>query len=183
MPMPYSEEIVEKLRDLFDNDIIQVDSVTSEATQTRNDVGIASDWVQIECGSTEVESTTFSLGIYIKEQIIMVNVPKDVSMDDAMTDIVSAIADAGVPTDEDELIRIVQGIRDRNRAIIESEQSIALAFDGQEARIAPRLVDGVVTGFNIFQDDVLVGVLAANGSELRLHPGGDMDAPYIPLRK
>lgn len=183
MPMPYSEEIVEKLRDLFDNDIIQVDSVTSEATQTHNSVAIASDWVEIECGSTEVEALTFSLGIYIKGEVIMVNVPKDVSMDDAMKDIVSAIADAGVPTDEDELIRIVQGVRDRNRAIIESEQSITLAFDGQKARIAPRLVDGVITGFDIFQDDILVGVLAANGSELRLHPGGDMDAPYIPLRK
>lgn len=183
MPMPYSEKTVEKLRYLFDNDIIQVDSVTSEATQIKNSVGIASDWVDIECGSTEVEAQTFSLGLYIKDTLIMVNVPKDVSMNDAMTDIVSAIADAGVPTDEDELIRIVRSIRDRNRAIIESEQSITLAFDGQNARIAPRLVDGVITGFDIFQDDVLVGVLAANGSELRLHPGGDMDAPYVPLRK
>lgn len=182
MSLHYDESTIKKLDRLFENGTITVGVVSSEASQYRNSVGIGADWVSIECGSTEVESTTFTIGLDIYNERVNIDVPKDVDMDDAMKDVVDAIVRAGIPDDKETLLRIVRSVRDTNRDRIAREQSIALQLDGKTLDVTPAIVHDETKGIEVMQDGVIVATLLSKNGELRVYPNGDMDAPYIPLR-
>lgn len=179
--LSYDTATVERLNHLFNTDVISVQSVTSEAVQYKNAISAGADWVQIECGSTDVEDPTFSIAIGIREKTVMVDVPKDVAMDDAMKDVIDAIVLAGIPEDTDSLVRIVQGVRQANRSLIEQQQELTLSDNA--VRITPYIKNGVTSGIDIAHNDAIVARIVPHGDVLGLHVGDDTDTAYVPLKR